>query len=133
MILIVFLVGFIKIDRLGVGAQVAADQIWVFSDQLGRSVNTVLRKRNLQCDHIDDGGIAELLRLRFSGFGHHGELHDAFLQRHHALEGAADDAQVDVLERVDADFLQADFKGKLGRRAGDMIAADFSFEIFGLF
>ena len=43
--------------------------------------------------------------MRFAGFGHDGEIDDAFLQRHHALDGAADHAQIYVLERIDADFL----------------------------
>ena len=134
MILIrVFLVRLVEMNRLDVGAQVAAHQVGVLADQLGRSVDAVLRKGDLQRDHVDDGRIAEFLRLGFAGFGDHGELHDALLQRHHALDGAADDAQIDILERVDADFFQAHFEGEFGSGAGDVSAADFAFQILRSF
>ncbi len=40
-------------------------------------------------DDINDGRVAEAFGQRFAGFGDDGEVDDAFLQRHHALDGAA--------------------------------------------
>ena len=123
----VFFMGFVVVNRFGVGAHVAAHQVRILADQFGRGIDAVLRKRNLQGDHIDDGGIAESLGLGFARLGDHGELHDALLQRDHALDGAADDPQADVFQRVEADSFQTDFERELGGGAGDMRAADLAF------
>ena len=75
-------------------------------------------------------GIAEFFRHRFARFGHDREIDDAFLQCHHALDGAADHAQIDIFERIDADFLQAHFQRELRGGSGDMSAADLAAQVF---
>ena len=68
--------------------------------------------------------------MGFAGFGDDGEINDAFLQCHHAFDSAADDPQIDVFERIDADAFQPDFQRELRRGAGDMGAADLTSQIF---
>src|SRR4029077_4165162 len=71
--------------------------------------------------------------LRLARFGYHGELHNAFLQRHHALGAAADDPQGDIFVRFEPDFFEPHFECEFCGRPGYVSAANLSSQIFRSF